>query len=162
MPSAHAKARARGMRIQDLVCEILTGEGYRCHNQKPSAKLIWIRKGAQLQKLYVSARQDIFGCIDIIAVHASKPTKWIQSTSDTGLGRKLDAFIKADVPWNSLIQEVEIWQKIGIKHFKIFRVGQNSLGLAYELAGEYKRGTWFTVQDGVVKEEAASYSRKGR
>ena len=29
---------------------------------------------------------------------------------------------------------------------------------AYELVGEYKRGTWFTVQDGVVREKQASYS----
>jgi hypothetical protein len=56
---------------------------------------------------------DVFGCIDLVAKRRGERTRWIQVTSDGGIGRK--ATDLAEVPWDPLFDLVEVWQWKGRK-----------------------------------------------
>lgn len=57
---------------------------------------------------WVSKDNDIFNCIDLIAIARNKPV-FIQATLDRGVGRKLEKLMT--VPWNLGYVDVQLWIK---------------------------------------------------
>jgi hypothetical protein len=99
--------RARDNRFQDWICAWLGARGWQTHNQKPASRMIRV-KGGRL--VWVSKRQDIFGCIDIIALRPEEKPLYIQATLDAHVGRKLND-IKA-VRWPLEYLRVQLWMKM--------------------------------------------------
>ena len=86
-------------------------KGSAVHNQKSVAKVIKLRdpKTGQLVDRWVSQRNDILGCIDLIWVSAAGTIVFIQATMDTGVSRKLEELNK--IPWNLANCMVQLWLK---------------------------------------------------
>lgn len=89
------------------------------HNQKSVAKAIPIKdpKTGKIEVRWVSQRNDIFGCIDLIVMRRTGFT-WIQCTMDRGIGRKLNDL--ATVPWPDNA-DVQLWVKRGPGLVDIFQ-----------------------------------------
>lgn len=92
------------------------------HNQKTVAKLIKVRdkKTGQLKDIWISQRNDILGCVDLIVIIPSKQTLFIQATLHTGVAKRVKQLAK--VPWDFEHCTIQLWQKkkpgeIHIKRF---------------------------------------------
>uniref|UniRef100_A0A6M3JYA2 Holliday junction resolvase n=1 Tax=viral metagenome TaxID=1070528 RepID=A0A6M3JYA2_9ZZZZ len=98
------KTRAYGAELQRKAKAILEEWGYCVHNQTTLAHKIKNKEG---REFWVSKRNDIFGCIDLVAIHPEKDNiLFIQVTAHTGVGMKLKELAK--VPWNKACR-VELW-----------------------------------------------------
>ena len=73
------------MAFQRWIKAYLEEDGYIVHNQTSCGKMIFLKNK---KKIYVSTRNDIFGCIDLIGIKEGHPILWIQATLDTSLKRK--------------------------------------------------------------------------
>jgi hypothetical protein len=113
--------RRLGNVLQNKVEQILTKQGYIVHNQKPVAKPIPTGRGL----IWVSQRNDIFGCIDIIAMHPSKKIKFIQVTADTGVKRKGNELDK--INWNKRHAEIELWRYTGKGRWIIYELNKENV-----------------------------------
>lgn len=98
--------RQKGQDFQRWVKKILEDWGWIVHNQGLNHRQIFDRKTHEL--IYVSASQDIFGCIDLCAKKKDHKTLWIQATCHSGLGIKTEKM--NSVPWG-VIDAVQIWLK---------------------------------------------------
>jgi hypothetical protein len=112
---------AKGNDFQDwcaaLLLELFPGSAI--HNQKAVAKAIPIKdpKTGKIEVRWVSQRNDIFGCIDLIWIHGESVT-WIQCTMDQGVTRKAKDL--GTVAWPDSAN-VELWVKRGPGKVSIFR-----------------------------------------
>ena len=97
--------RQKGNAFQDWCKVWLEEQGYSVHNQKTVARQF--KKAGRT--FWVSQRNDIFGCIDIIALRSPDKPLFIQCTMHTGVQKRLDELIKINWPWKHV--EVELWQK---------------------------------------------------
>ena len=132
--------RKKGLDFQKWITDWLTKRGWVVHNETPSAKPIYTKKGMT----WVSRKTDIFNCIDLIAKKEYR-TLWIQATLDSSIGRKVEKLKK--VPWN-IHDEVLIFQKISrdeavIKKYSVVRqevdeVGRIKRRKFYPIEGEYE------------------------
>ena len=73
------------------------------HNEVTCAKM-YIDK-------YISKRNDILGCIDLIAIVPFKKPIFIQATMHAGVGKRLVDMVK--VPWDLRYSSVQLWQDKG-------------------------------------------------
>lgn len=109
MPSKSQK----GNQFQDWCAAwiLKTTPGSVVHNQKAVAKTIKIRNPntGQLEDRWVSQRNDILGCIDVLWIDPAGRITFVQCTMDTGVGRKLAELKK--IPWNLGVCHVEVWVK---------------------------------------------------
>jgi len=96
--------RAKGNRLQRDVVRILKGWGYTVHNQCAVARPVKIKN----RTIWVSKRNDIFGCIDIVAVRRGSRVRFIQVTADSGIGRKEKEL--RNVSWDFNFMLVEVWR----------------------------------------------------
>lgn len=94
---------AKGTAIELTAIKMLEAQGYKVHR--------CVRTGVKRGKLYFSQSNDVFGCIDLVAKKRGQRTRWIQVTADSGIGRKKADL--AEVPWDELFDEVEIWRWVG-------------------------------------------------
>lgn len=94
---------AKGTAIELRAIKMLESWGYKVHR--------CVRTGVQRGKMYFSQNNDVFGCIDLIAKKHGERTRWVQVTADGGVGRKKDDL--AEVPWDPLFDQVEIWRWVG-------------------------------------------------
>ncbi len=94
---------AKGTAIELRAIKILESWGYKVHR--------CVRTGVKRGKMYFSQSNDVFGCIDLVAKKHGERTRWIQVTADSGVGRKKDDL--AEVPWDPLFDQVEIWRWVG-------------------------------------------------
>lgn len=108
--------RRKGNYIQNLIERKLIKQGYIVHNQKSIA--FQIKPG-----IWISKRNDIWGIFDLIAIKQGENTKWIQSTADTNIIKRLEKFIK--IPLNLEYNDVELWQYKGRGKFRILRLKKN-------------------------------------
>jgi hypothetical protein len=123
----------RGKAFQDRCRAILEAWGWTVHNQKPSGKMIWTKDGMR----FVSARNDIFGALDLLARKVGELPLGVQCTLDGGVKRKLDDI--AAVPWAREHERIEIWMgrkngEIAIKRYegeKLVDVGMIRRGKLY-------------------------------
>ena len=97
--------RQVGLDFQRWIKNYLVEKGWTVHNQTGTLSRITI-KG---KVILVPRANDIFGCIDLVAVHPDRKPLFIQATCHTGKGKKL-----ADlntVKWNDDHCDVELWMK---------------------------------------------------
>lgn len=78
--------RQTGLEFQNWIKKWLEERGWIVHNQTPVGKMIFI-KG---KKIFVSQRNDIFGC-DLIA-RKEKRLLWIQGSLDSHIQKRIEAF----------------------------------------------------------------------
>ena len=104
-----------------------------CHNQVPVAKAIPIKdpKTGKIEVRWVSHRNDIFGCVDIIWMRP-KQIAWIQCTMDTNLKKKIKDL--SAVPWPPQ-ETVELWVKRGPGKVDIYRYWEGGLVMTAKIAG---------------------------
>lgn len=129
---------AKGTAIELTAIKMLEAQGYKVHR--------CVRTGVKRGKLYFSQSNDVFGCIDLVAKKRGQRTRWIQVTAHSGIGQKKADL--AEVPWDELFDEVEIWRWVGSKrgrkdkrtgevlddmYFQVYRMDQD-----YELREENK------------------------
>lgn len=120
--------REKGLKFQKWVKDWLKELGWTVHNQKPVGRMLKIKdkKTKKIKTIYVSQRNDILGCIDLVAKKENKPTLWIQATLHTGVGEKKKAL--QTVPWGKE-DMVQVWVKREDGHVDIFMLGCDSLHL---------------------------------
>lgn len=109
--------RSSGNAFQDWTAKWLlkTFPGCAVHNQKSVSTQVNIPgKG----HVWVSKRNDIFGCVDLVAVKANMKVLFVQCTLDSSLGRKFKEL--ALVPWNPSVSNVCVFQKKGPRRVVIF------------------------------------------
>lgn len=108
------------------------------HNQLTVSKLIKVRdkKTGQLKDIWVSKRNDILGCIDLIVIIPDKNPIFIQATLHTGVAKRVKELAK--VPWNFACCQVQVWykRKPGEIHIKQFD-GNELKDLARIIRGKY-------------------------
>ena len=145
--------RRKGIKVQNAFEKILLKWGYQVHNQKPVATLIQIPKRGYYSKpsyrpedriikredktelMWISRRNDIFGCIDIVAIKPGEKTLWVQVTADRGVLRKLKKISYID--WNFEHSEVWIAIYIGKGKWDIHKVCRDEKGqITYKSYGK--------------------------
>ena len=99
--------RQKGNAFQDWCKVWLEEAGYTVHNQKTVARQFKKAGGS----FWVSQRNDIFGCIDVIAMRKDEKPLYVQCTMDTGVRKRLDELSKPLWPFEYV--EVQLWQKKG-------------------------------------------------
>lgn len=100
---AKVNRSAKGTVIELKAIKILETWGYKVHR--------CVRTGVKRGPHYFSQSNDVFGCIDLIAKKRGERTRWVQVTADSGIGRKKGDL--AEVPWDPLFDQVEIWRWVG-------------------------------------------------
>jgi len=136
MPSKSQK----GNQFQDWCAAwiLKTTPGSVVHNQKAVAKTIKMRdpKTGQLVDRWVSQRNDIFGCVDLIWIRNDGYLTFIQATLDSGVGRKLTELKK--IPWDVTRCAVEVWVKREVGRISIMRYtpGETLFPIASILRGK--------------------------
>ena len=109
--------RQKGNQLQNWVEAYLKKKGYIVHNQKPVASQIKTKVG---DLIWVSKRNDIYGCIDIEYFHPEEDCiHYAQVTGHSGVGKKLKDLSK--IPWNSACI-VELWLSKGQGRWVIKRL----------------------------------------
>ena len=137
MPSKSQK----GNQFQDWCAAwiLKNSPGSIVHNQKAVAKTIKIRnpKTGQLEDRWVSQRNDILGCIDLIWIREDGYITFIQATLDSGVGRKLTELKK--IPWDVTRYAVEVWVKREAGRISIMRYtpGETLFHIATILRGKH-------------------------
>jgi len=137
MPSKSQK----GNQFQDWCAAwiLKNSPGSIVHNQKAVAKTIKIRnpKTGQLEDRWVSQRNDILGCIDLIWIRPDGYLTFIQATLDSGVGRKLAEIKK--IPWDVTTYAVEVWVKREAGRIAIMRYtpGETLFHIATILRGKH-------------------------
>jgi len=125
--------RSKGMDFQRWVKKFFEKRGWTVHNE--TMKPIWVKEKKTGQQKWVSQRNDIFGCIDLIAKRENRETIWIQATMDSHLERREKELEK--VPWNvGEIVLVFLKRKSGGVDVFVYRGKEEGL----ELVGKIKRG----------------------
>jgi len=117
--------RDKGLGFQRWIQKWLEERGWIVHNETPSAKPIYTKKGM----VWVSRKTDIFNCVDLIAKKDYR-TLWIQATLDSSIGRKVEKL--KNIPW-APGDEVFIFQKINrteivVKRYSPFRQVAEEVG----------------------------------
>ena len=99
-----------------------------CHNQKAVAKAIPIvdPKTKKREVRWVSQRNDIFGCIDLIWVLPDAPIIWVQCTTDQHIERKEKDL--RSVPWPPNTN-VQLWLKRPDKRVDIYNMTADNMRL---------------------------------
>ena len=116
--------RQRGNAFQDWVEKWfqLSFPGCAVHNQKTVSTLIKFKdkKSGAFKEIWVSKRNDILGCIDLIVVIPERKPIYIQATLDTGVAKRFEEL--SQVKWPLEHCDVQLWQKKenGEVHIKRF------------------------------------------
>ena len=110
-------ARQKGMNFQRWICAFLEKQGYACENFTPSATQRLIRG----KMLWISKRNDPFGCLDIIALKLDDYPRFIQATLHKSRKEKEKKFFANDI-WNTGFANIEIWMKRESGQVDIYRM----------------------------------------
>jgi len=103
--------RKTGRELEHRVKAILEKYGYQVHLTQYS---FTSRVDAQGNRIIRSFSNDIFNCIDLVAIKPNEKTLWIQVTADHSIRKKL---IKLqDVNWN--FDYSRIWLIVGRRNKK--------------------------------------------
>jgi hypothetical protein len=83
-----------------------TWRGAVVHNQKSVSTRVTLKGG---RSMWVSKRNDVWGCLDLLVITPSGQLMFIQCTAHKGVKKRLDQFKK--VPWPLHRCMVQLWQK---------------------------------------------------
>ena len=141
--------RQKGNLFQDWVEDwFLQFPGVKVHNQKTVSSLIKLRdkQTGELKDVWVSKRNDILGCIDLIVMIPHKKPLYIQATLDSGITKRLEEL--APIPFPLEYCTVQLWQKKdgGEVHIK------NYTGSGFEDFGKIIRRKFYKLS----KDDAGS------
>ena len=109
----------KGNQFQDWIQVWLEERGWCVHNQKSVAKQVRTNRGM----IWVSKRNDIFGCIDLVAVNGDE-CLFIQATMDQGKGRKLNDLLPIAWPRKCSVQ---VWIDRGKRRVTVFELSGEEL-----------------------------------
>ena len=88
----------------------------------------------------LSHSNDIFNCIDIVAVRPSDKTLFVQVTKHSGIGEKLEKL--KQVKWNFEDSTVQVWQNVSSGRWRILQFdGENLIPVA-----EIQRGVLMEIK----------------
>ena len=124
-----------GNEAERYVKKYLEANGYTVHRTQRSFRRL-------PNGVILSRTNDIFHCIDIIAIKPNHKTLWIQVTRSSGIGKKLDK-IKL-VKWNLRHSDVQIWQQAGSSRWRILKYDTKNKKKLVPIA-EIQRGTYMTI-----------------
>ena len=100
--------RQKGNQFQDWIQKYLESKGYIVHNQKSVSSLVKTSKG----NIWVSKRNDLFRCFDILALHREEKILFIQATLHTSVSEK-EKKIKEILNYIPISHcQIQLWQKI--------------------------------------------------
>ena len=69
------------------------------------------KKTGEVKDIWISKRQDILGCIDLIVIIPKRKPLFIQATLDSSVTKRLQEL--QEVPWPLEFVNVHLWQKRG-------------------------------------------------
>lgn len=105
--------RQRGMAFQRWIQDwFIEGfPGCSVHNQTTVANKLKLRDKltGEWKEVWISKRNDILGCIDLIVIIPSQKPLYIQATLDSGVGRKLQDLVA--IRWPLEYCRVQLWLK---------------------------------------------------
>jgi len=127
--------RKRGLDFQRWIKGWLEERGWMVHNETPSTRPFYDKKKKKL--IFISHRNDIFKCIDLIAKKDSR-TLWIQATLHKSVKDKVEKL--KEVPWADN-DEVFVFQKIDRQEIIIWRY--SPVREVAEEAGRIKRRVFY-------------------
>jgi len=117
-----ANKRKKGNQFQDWIVKWILENypGSVIHNQKTVAKLAKIqdKRTGKLREIWVSARNDIFGCIDLIVCSPGDRMRFIQATMDSHIGKRQKELMIVPWPWDCCFVELWLKRKPGEIHIK--------------------------------------------
>ena len=125
--------RAIGNLFQNWVEKwiIKTYPGAVVHNQKTASTLVKVRdyKTGELKDIWISKRNDILGCIDLLVIMPDKLPLFIQASVHQGVAKRIKEL--EQVPWNFPHCHVQLWlkRKPGLVQIKEFNMFDSSYGL---------------------------------
>jgi len=90
------------------------------------------------REIWVSKRNDVFGCIDLIMVHPAIRPTFIQCTLDSSIGRKFKEMLA--IPWNLEHSRIQLWQKKVGRRVVIWVMEQLGLKRGFIVADELING----------------------
>lgn len=96
-------SNGKGREAERKAIQILERLGYVVHR---TVRVSIFRRGR-----WFSQRNDVFGCIDLLAKRRGERMRYIQVTMGGGIGAKRREL--ATVPWDVEHESVEIWRWIG-------------------------------------------------
>ena len=110
--SANKNNTRKGSAYEDAIRKYLESLGYTVDKARATRKQLFGPRGPIRDKkgnpVYVSSRNDFFGCVDLIALHPQKSyTLFIQATKDRGVSRKQSKLETVD--WNLRHHRVQVW-----------------------------------------------------
>ena len=92
-----------------------------------------IKVGAR--EIWVSKRNDIFGCIDLIAISPHIKPTFIQCTCDSSIGRKFKELVA--IPWSLRHSDVNVWQKMAGRRVVVWSLNETR---TFEKFSEIRKG----------------------
>lgn len=101
--------RARGLAFQRWIRDWLQEKDWLVHNQTPSGRMIYIKN--KPKPIFVSQRNDIFGCFDLIAKKMNHDTLWIQATLHKSLKAKIETIDEDARKYFTVSDDIQIWIK---------------------------------------------------
>jgi len=135
--------RKTGRRLEERIAEVLKKYGYTVHLTQYSFREFIDKMG---KRKVFSQSNDIFNCIDIIAIRPDTKTLWVQVTKDTNVKKKL---LKLEgVNWNFPFSR--IWLIIGrTQNNRVDRFDIYELTPTYQLnkIGHIYRGKIYLEQE---------------
>lgn len=101
-------SRSKGRYFERKVKAYLESIGFTCDEARASLKPLFLPgKG----RIFVSSRNDILGCVDILALHQVLPyTLFVQCTISVSDRAKKKAKLLS-VKWNSAAHVVQVWSR---------------------------------------------------
>lgn len=135
--------RKTGRRLEKRIAEVLEKYGYTVHLTQYSFREFVDKTG---KRRVFSQSNDIFNCIDIIAIKPDEKTLWVQITKDTNVRRKLLKL--EDIEWNFGFSR--IWLVIGrTQNNRVERFDIYELTPTYQLnkIGHIYRGKIYLEQE---------------
>lgn len=108
------KSTQKGNRIEKLAEDILHEWGFQTHRARKS--------GIFIKGRYFCHSNDIFKCIDIVAVKPEERTRWIQVTTLANKSAKLKKVRTVD--WNFDFSDVLCWCYLGRGKWRLFELSE--------------------------------------
>jgi len=115
--------RKSGLAFQRWIRDWLQEKGWLVHNQTPAGRIIVV-KG---ERKYVSQRNDIFGCWDLIAKKPDRSALYIQATSHKSLKEKIKQIDEVGMKYFKG-DDVQIWLKRETGIIDIYNASGDNIG----------------------------------
>jgi hypothetical protein len=122
---SHKGDRKKGNQFQDWIAKYLEDTGWSVHNQKPTSKMLTDFRTGQPRMIkgrpaYVSTRNDIWGCIDLLAVKQGEKVLAIAATMSSDYRKDIPGIKNTNFEFEHT--DVQVWHKIAPGHVNIYRV----------------------------------------